>query len=134
MVLLEWTDALSVGFEEIDADHKKLVAIVNDLNDAVQSGGDTKTVGRVLEDLLSYTAWHFRHEERLMQSYGDPSFEDHKARHTELIETAEEIYQHHLDGNMNPVTELLPFLKEWLTNHILEVDKKTGAFLLQAGA
>jgi len=134
MVLVEWSDTLSVGLEEIDADHKKLIGIVNDLHDAATSGESPDVIGQILEDLLSYTAWHFRHEERLMQTYGDPGFGDHKAVHEELIAATEGIYQQHLDGALDPVNQLLPFLKEWLTNHILEVDKKTGAFLLAAGA
>ena len=34
MPLLEWNDTFSVGFEEIDNDHKQLIGIVNRLDDA----------------------------------------------------------------------------------------------------
>ena len=38
MALIEWSDQLSVGYEEVDDDHKKLVDIVNDLDLAVSQG------------------------------------------------------------------------------------------------
>jgi hemerythrin len=129
MAGLEWSDALSVGVEEIDEDHKKLVGMLNDLDAAVTAGHGTEVVGDILENLFSYTAWHFRHEERLMQTYGDPKFLDHKAEHEHLIASTEQFQAQYADGKLDVAADLLPFLKQWLTTHILGTDKATGMFL-----
>ncbi len=129
MAFLEWTSALSVGYEQIDEDHKKLVGMINALSDAVTEGQDASTVGDVLNELLSYTSWHFRHEERLMQTYGDPEFFNHKQEHLDLLERAMGLKKRFDEGDANVPADMLPFLKQWLAHHILEVDRKTGLFL-----
>ena len=131
MALLEWNDALSVGFAEIDGDHKKLIGMVNDLNDAISAGHAADVIGEVLEDLIDYTAWHFRHEERLMQTYGYPEYLAHKAEHEELVEAATTLQAKFANGDPDVASSLMPFLKDWLTNHILGTDKKTGQFLAE---
>jgi hemerythrin-like metal-binding protein len=131
MSLIDWSDSLSVGYEEIDDDHKRLIDIVNKLDDAIASGHGSEAIGEILEELLSYTVWHFRHEERLMQTYGDPAFYDHKKEHDNLTEAALAKQKEFLDGNVDVAEELMPFLKNWLTHHILETDMKTGHYLAE---
>jgi hemerythrin-like metal-binding protein len=129
MSTLEWSDALSVGVAEIDDDHKKLVAMVNDLQSASEAGQATEVVGDILEGLLDYTAWHFRHEERLMQTYGDPTYIDHKALHEKLLQSTEGLHEKFMSGDLDVSKDLLPFLKDWLFNHIQGTDKTTGTYL-----
>lgn len=134
MALLEWSEDLSVGFDEIDNDHKKLIDLLNDVDAAVVAGHAPHVVGGFLEELISYTIWHFRHEEELMEAHGDPDILMHKAQHVELTEAAEDMHQRFLDGDADVAETLLPFLKDWLTSHILETDMKTGAFLASRAA
>jgi hemerythrin-like metal-binding protein len=129
MPLLEWNDTFSVGFEEIDNDHKQLIGIVNRLDDAITAGKEFAVVGDLLDELVSYTLWHFRHEERLMQSYGDPTFYDHKQEHEALAEAAAAKQQEFQGGNQDVARELMPFLKGWLTKHIQGTDSRTGHYL-----
>ena len=55
MPLMNWTDKLSVGVAVIDDDHKKLVGMVNELYDAMQSGRGKDSLGRILDGLVQYT-------------------------------------------------------------------------------
>ena len=129
MPLLEWSDGLSVEFAEMDEDHKKLVEMVNTLNDAVEKGETGDTVEEILEELLSYTQWHFRHEERLMQEYEYEGLFEHKKEHEDLTAQALDLFEKYQGGDDSVPGMLMPFLKDWLTNHILGTDKDTGAFL-----
>ncbi|XPV75043.1 MAG: bacteriohemerythrin [Desulfovibrio sp.] len=129
MALIEWSSQLSVGFEEMDDDHKKLVGIVNTLNDAVADGCSDEDIEDILEELLSYTNWHFRHEERLMQEFEYPEYDAHKEEHSDLVQQASELFKKFQNGDKSVPELLLPFLKEWLANHILGTDMKTGNFL-----
>lgn len=131
MALIEWSEALSIGFDEIDQDHMKLVEIVNNLNDAVTGELAPENVARIFAELLSYTQWHFRHEERLMQTYGYQAFFDHKGEHDELMGRAAELNSRYQGGDESVPGALLPFLKEWLANHIQQTDKKLGAYLTE---
>jgi hemerythrin-like metal-binding protein len=122
---------LTIGIDEIDDDHKKLVNIFNILNHSLTEGAATDYVAAVLEELINCTVWHFSHEERLMLKYGYDRFEDHKAEHKDLIESARELQQKFIQtGNLDE-REDLEFLERWLTEHILVADLRLGTHLIE---
>jgi len=55
MALITWNAALSVGVKEIDDQHKKLIDLVNQLNDAMHAGKGRDVLGAVLAELVKYT-------------------------------------------------------------------------------
>ena len=81
-----WDKILSVGVDEIDEDHRKLVNIFNILNHSVMEGESPEYLAATLEELINCTVWHFSHEERLMLKYRYPAIEEHKAQHRDLID------------------------------------------------
>jgi len=128
---IAWSKILSVGFEEIDEDHRKLIGIFNELNRAVANGDAADYLAATLEELINCTVWHFSHEERLMLKYRYVGFEEHKTEHRELIESARELQQQALQADQAMANEQIAFLERWLTGHILTTDQKLGAFLSQ---
>lgn len=128
---LVWGKILSVGVDEIDEDHRKLMNIFNILNHAVIKGESPEYLVATLEELVNCTIWHFSHEERLMLKYGYPEIEEHKAEHRELIESAMELQQTVLQSDKPVAEEHIEFLERWLTEHILTTDGRLGSFLSQ---
>jgi hemerythrin len=126
-----WDKILSVEVEEIDEDHRKLVELLNILGHAVAEGESTSYIEAVLDELISGTVWHFKHEERLMLKYGYEGFPDHKTEHEELIESAKALQQKFLQEGKRLSNEDIEFLEHWLTEHILVADMKLGAFLVE---
>jgi len=131
MKAIVWSQILSVGFEEIDEDHRKLVGIFNELNEAVTGGAAADYVAATLEELINCTVWHFSHEERLMLKHHYDGIEEHKAEHRELIESAKELQAALLQAGEGVGGEQIAFLDRWLTGHILTTDQRLGAFLAQ---
>lgn len=129
MAGLEWSDDLSVGYGPIDEEHKKLIDLVNDLDAAVSSGQDADVVGGFLEELINYTVYHFRNEERVMEAHGYPDALAHKVQHTELTEAAEDLQTRFLDGDHDLADTLIPFLTDWLTGHIMVTDRALGRYV-----
>lgn len=84
MPLMEWNEKLSVGVQQFDSEHKKLVGMVNDLFDAVQAGRGKDILGPILDGLIGYTKTHFANEERYMTQHGFPGLAAHKAEHDAL--------------------------------------------------
>ena len=84
MALMTWTDKLSVGVGVIDDDHKKLVGMVNELYDAMQAGHGKEKLGRILDDLVKYTKFHFAREEKFFAETGYPAAGPHKQQHEAL--------------------------------------------------
>jgi hemerythrin len=122
---------LTIGIDEIDDDHKKLVNLFNILNHSLTEGATTDYVEAVLEELINCTVWHFSHEERLMLKYGYDRYEDHKAEHQDLIDSARELQQKFIQNGKLDEKEDLKFLERWLTEHILVADLRLGTFLIE---
>ncbi|CAK0741458.1 hypothetical protein CCP2SC5_100058 [Azospirillaceae bacterium] len=130
MPLMEWNDKLSVGVTQFDNEHKKLVSLMNDLFDAVQAGRGKEALGRILDDLVSYTKTHFINEEQYMQKHGYDSFLAHQQEHEALTKRVIEVQQKYHSGATAMLSmEVMTFLKNWLVKHIQGTDKKYGPFL-----
>jgi len=120
---------LTVGLDEIDDDHKKLVDLVNILNHSIAEGAATDYVAAILEELINCTVWHFSHEERLMIKYGYNGYEEHRADHQDLINGARELQQKFLQTGFDEKD--LEYLERWLTEHILVSDTRLASFLVE---
>ncbi|RAU23272.1 hemerythrin [Paramagnetospirillum kuznetsovii] len=122
MAYLEWTDNLSVGVTRMDDHHKKLIALINMLFDAM-SGDATRTVDTVLNDLLDYTRYHFGEEEKLLAACNYPDLEAHQGVHRSMVKEVLDMRQRYAD-NPASVTpnEALDFLSKWLMRHIIGKD------------
>jgi hemerythrin len=128
---ITWSQVLSVGVDEIDEDHRKLVTIFNILNHAVIERESPDYLAAVLEELINCTVWHFSHEERLMLKHHYQDADEHKTEHRELIQSARELQQEILQGDKAVADEHIEFLERWLTEHILTADMRMGSYLSQ---
>lgn len=126
---LIWEDKLSVRVPEIDEDHRKLVDLFNILNRSVVEKDAKNYIEAVLEELISCTAWHFRHEERLMLKFGYGGLLEHKSQHRELIECVKALRQRLRQEHKAISSEDIEFLEQWLTGHILGADNALGSYL-----
>lgn len=126
---LIWDKTLSVSVNEIDDDHQHLVTLFNIFKHSVVDGEPPEFRAAVLEELITCTVYHFRHEERLMLKYNYPYFSGHKAEHQELIESAAAFQQKYLDDGGKMSEADFEYLEQWLTEHILVVDMKLGEWL-----
>ncbi|MGD1098576.1 MAG: hemerythrin domain-containing protein, partial [Bryobacteraceae bacterium] len=64
-----WNDSWLVGVREIDAQHKNLVSILNQLHEAAMQGHGNDVLGKILDSLVRYTTAHFAAEERLIEQH-----------------------------------------------------------------
>lgn len=127
--LIEWEDKLSVSVDSIDEEHKVLIGLVNELNDAMLEGRGNEIMGHVLDELIKYTATHFAHEEQMMQERDYPDYVMHKTEHDLLVGAVVELQKKFEAGQSRISIEVMRFLKEWLQTHILGTDMRLGAFL-----
>jgi hemerythrin len=128
---LIWDKTLSVDVPEIDEDHRRLVDLFNILNRSVVDGDAENYIEAVMDELISCTAWHFKHEERLMLKYGYEGLVEHKSEHEELIASAKALEQNFLQQGKAVSSEDIQFLEHWLTGHILGADMSLGSYLCE---
>jgi hemerythrin len=133
MALFTWSDKFAVNILEIDAQHKRLIELINMLYDAMKQGKGKDVLGKVLADLVTYTVYHFSTEEKLFQKFGYPEYEVHKKEHDNLTLKAKDLKEKFNQGKTMITIEVMNFLKDWLNNHILNSDTQYGPFLNSKG-
>lgn len=126
MALLQWSEKMSVGIPELDADHKELIRVINqlaaDANDADRLGA----VRQSLFALLRYAEYHFAREEKVMTACRFHGIDEHKHEHRDFLSRIRDLnrrFDRDPEGSAQVVNEaLLRFLQDWLNHHILIED------------
>ena len=138
MALIVWNERFSVGVAEIDRQHKKLMAMINDLREAVDAGRVKDVISQFLDDLIIYTATHFKTEEKYFIQFGYQDGEAHKEEHAVCIKMVTKFAQdfnNEMQGEKLAALseEIVGFLVIWWKYHILETDLKYAAFFKEKG-
>ncbi|MFW5723244.1 MAG: bacteriohemerythrin [Halochromatium sp.] len=128
---LLWDKTLSVDVPEIDQDHRRLLELFNRLGHAAEEGEPQASIEAIMDELISCTDWHFRHEERLMERYGYPGLPAHQAEHQDLLASGKALQQQLRRSGVPPSAREIAFLEHWLTGHIYGADMAMGGYLAE---
>lgn len=122
--LIDWSSNLCTGIKQIDDDHKILVALLNRLYQAGKQHESEEVYASILEELVRYTAYHFNKEETIMEVVGYPHFKNHQQVHqilsSHVMSKIEQVKENAIKDTSD---DLLLFLKNWLSDHIMGMDK-----------
>jgi len=124
MAFFEWNDKLTVGNPMIDRDHKMLIQYVNEMHVAMLGGKGKDIVGNILGKLVKYTRDHFGREEIFWKANGYVDFDAHKKRHIDLLQTVDKFKADFDNGTGALSVDVMNFLRDWLTNHIMKSDQE----------
>lgn len=117
------------GIEAIDKEHARLFELAGQTyellnNDILLDKADSIT--NLISELINYTRTHFSHEEAYMKSIRYPHISAHTQQHRKfeeaLLDFDLDSIEDDFDGQNEAVQNLLDFLINWLTNHIMKVD------------
>ena len=135
MAVLRWQSAMQLGIPAIDADHKRLVALLNGLHYAVLAGEDHEGVGGTIEELVRYTEGHFAREEALMERSGYPGRYQHSLAHARIAERMREWHADYARAPAAfPMDRFYDFVSGWLLHHVLEEDMKLKPYVTRLTA
>lgn len=128
MAFINWTSDLSVN-AEIDRQHQKLFAIVNELHESVTAGAERSALARIFDELIDYTIYHFQTEERYFAELDYPDAATHKREHDDLTRQVVKLHEQFVEGDLVISFELLDFLYDWLMTHTGDSDIKFKSYL-----
>lgn len=129
MVLMKWSDDLSVQVTEIDNQHKKLIDIINSLHEAMLEKKSKEMLAGILDELAAYTVYHFSTEEKYMTEFNYIGLLSHKKEHDAFVSKTESFISAYQSNKLGLSMELMSFLRDWVSNHIKGTDKKySGVF------
>lgn len=135
-----FTDKYRTGIELVDDEHKRLFEIIKDTNDVIHTEllhDKYDEIMRLLAELREYTEVHFSDEEAMMERIHYPDIAAQKRAHSAFVGRLVEIDLSELDAmddnQEEYLQDLIQFLLSWLSNHILGMDKKIGAYITEHG-
>ncbi len=134
MSLFQWKEEYSVDHSEIDAQHKRLFQLADELHAAMTAGKGREALTKTLANLIDYTKRHFASEEKLMQTHHYPEYAQHKVLHDDLAKRVIDFQKAFAAGRTAISVDLLHFLKDWLSHHIGETDRKVSVYLKSKAA
>lgn len=123
-----WTPALSVAVDAFDEHHRRLFDLINRLYEAMRTGSDNATLERIFDELLDYTVYHFTAEQDAFERFGYPRAATHREQHDELVRQAKALRAELELGKPMIAVEVMQFLRDWVTNHIMAEDKGYSEF------
>ncbi len=127
----QWDKACETGIAKIDVQHRVIVKILNDLYDIVIGDKEEEKMKDIIHELVQYTIYHFGEEEKLFKKYGFPLEKEHKEEHQKFINKVKESVRLVEEDKGMVALELITFLKDWLTEHIMITDGKYAEYFKQ---
>ncbi|MDA8161074.1 MAG: bacteriohemerythrin [Desulfobacteraceae bacterium] len=125
-----WLPEYSVGVERIDAQHRRIFAMINTLYTALGQPQTALPVRRVLEEMADYVSFHFDTERSYLGAM--PGYAAHDQEHRQFIAKAANFtkdYQKLPPDRL--LRDMLIFLAYWLKDHIKGTDKRQFARYLE---
>jgi len=129
MTYADWDPALETGDPRVDAEHRAIYALVNDMFRLIERGEEREVLASALTQVQTYAAKHFAHEEQLMSDIEYPDLEHHRELHREFAAEAERLSIEQLAGVRFSAAGLTEFMRTWLETHIETEDRKIGEYL-----
>ncbi|NOX34042.1 MAG: bacteriohemerythrin [Deltaproteobacteria bacterium] len=118
---IDWHDSFNVGVKIVDIQHQKLFSLINELIVQTSSEQQKGIIEKVLDDLMDYTDYHFKTEEKLFKVH--PGFKKHKVVHQSFIEKVSGFVSVFKAGNKDFKPAIVGFLVDWIKKHVLDMDK-----------
>ena len=125
--IFPWNCNFETGLAEVDAQHRRLVALLNTLVSHLTVQADTPTLNAIFDELSDYAVSHFTSEEQIWQeAFGNDEWAlRHHESHTGFID---EVLRLRAEEGVKPletvIEDIVGFLTHWLALHIIEADKR----------
>ena len=123
-ILITWTEDYSVGYPEIDNQHKKLVDLINTLYSSFLDGEAEEIIKNIIIELIKYTDYHFKTEEKYFEKYNYSDAAEHITQHMAFVTKVTNFFNEYMRGSNTLTYDVTKFLRDWLLNHIKGSDKK----------
>ncbi len=129
MKLFKWTKRNEAFIPEVDAQHRTLFRLSDELHQAGVAGAGPGQVRSSMQALIASVEDHFSHEERLMRSTGYPTFAWHKQQHDGVRRRLKQFTSSLEQGNSDAPLLCAEYVAHWLNDHTMLTDRMMAAYL-----
>ena len=123
--MVVWSNTFACGIKILDAQHKILINIINDMFSHVTgSEKDEKDyLFDVVHHITDYIKLNFSTEEKIMLAAKYDGYLKHKKEHDDFILEFIDMVNEYLLGKKLTLFILTKYLKDWILSHISVMDK-----------
>ncbi|MDD6571849.1 MAG: bacteriohemerythrin [Thermoflexaceae bacterium] len=123
-----FTAKYRTGIEFVDEEHRRLFEIIKETNDLICAEllhDKYDAIVDIINELKEYTVTHFADEEAYMEKISYAGLTAQKAAHKAFVDMLKRINLENVDEHQQQyLYELVDYLLNWLSTHILKMDKK----------
>ena len=122
---LSWSDALLLGYPEMDAEHREFVQLVG----LLQTSPDAE-LGAHLAAFEAHARRHFGSEDAWMETTAFPPRDCHQKEHAAVLQSLEEVQALHAAfGRCDVVRSFADELARWFPGHADYLDSALAAWM-----
>jgi len=122
---LPWSDALLLGYPEMDAEHREFVQLVG----LLQTAPDAE-LGTHLAAFEAHARRHFGSEDTWMETTAFPPRDCHQKEHAAVLKSLEEVQALHAAfGRCDVVRSFADELARWFPGHADYLDSALAAWM-----
>ena len=126
---LRWDSSYSVFLPQVDAEHRSLFRLANELQTAVLSMAPQARLQETVQALASHIEEHFSYEERLMRSSGYETLTWHKAQHDGIRRRISRARKQAAKADREALLGFIEHITGWLRDHTGLTDRMMSAYL-----
>lgn len=119
---MDWESKFSVYIEEIDAFQKKMFELFNQLIELKENKKDAKECINLISEINEFSKLYFATEERILRRKGYPDIASHAKAHRQFAKRSISLRREVSEDIANLTDEVINGQRDWLINHILELD------------
>lgn len=124
------SESYTIGMQSIDAEHGELMALINQIHEALHTPTPQDEVKELFQRLAACASTHFWQEETQFVETGYLDATPHARQH-ENLKMVLSCFQSGIDGMGRSVSfeDQLSFLRDWLLDHIANEDQQFADYV-----
>lgn len=133
MALFRWREGMRVGVSRIDADHQRLIVLLNRLHYLSLAGADAVARATVIDSLVACAEAHLQVEHAMMANSGALGLDRHRRAHQAFFERLVHYRTRHRERPERfDIGAFYDFIADWLLMHVMRDHTKLKAHFTKA--
>ncbi len=132
-----FTSKYMTGIEKIDEEHRRLFRMIQETSELMHNDYIINKYDKIIDiltQLKNYTREHFSHEEMYMEKIHYPGLAKQRKAHNDFRDRLAEMELAEINEQQQEYLEyLMEFLLNWLSTHIMSMDKEIGDYVDSEG-
>lgn len=133
MPKFQWFDAFDVGVAAIDDDHREMMKMLQQIQDAIYEQC-LDSCKQLVSDFIDLTRVHFTTEEKILQDADFPQLRNHRVAHGQLLAQAIELEKFvHDASHIDDLKGCIDDLAGFLFHDLIGSDMEFKSYLQECG-